>query len=988
MSQERRNRGPYKKYLLDEQEPVPKRSRIFYAPKVNDQLLSVEKSYASDDGSETHVQACSSNDQHQVPDSQRNNFDNTSHRVHLKPNQDSNQALSDEDNENASDDGDRNETYIRAVATGYPEQASHENFSITSRGSLKPTQCTIGEQSSSSSSHYHTIPPVRMTVNDPSLSNKATSTASHDNNGRNEEDQEYTTNPEQEVDVQGEQLLTVEIYINDGENETGESAEAEEEQEGFNEVEGGQKSLDVGEEEGSDDTEEEQGREVEQQGDLNSDSEDNTEQPNENLEILSGHEELWKAIKNNPTFTSPITTEVGCSPAEVLLKLLGLREQNNLSFKAFVDTAKLVNSIFVSPVVQGTQYLLDKLLLSSTGVSRYFYCKNCSFSFGKIDHKATPILICPKCETNNALHDLTKATYFVLFPIKCQIELLLMDKKVRDSLLDPKDAVKQNSEENILRDVYDGICYKEFVASLPENLVERVISCVFCTDGSPLFKSSTYSIWPFFLCINELPPLIRMRNLLLGGLWFGNKHPPMDLYLKPVVDNLSSLSRHGFEVKVDEEPVVWIQGREEQCKALIATLAIILVIGNASVPRSHNALIEHGRECLNNNNLIYVYGVQYVSPLVNLPKFDIVRGMVQDFPHNIPFGIARTFLDEWLNNSKRSFYIGSPDELSILNRRIECLKPCIEVRRGIRPLKDMANWKAREYENWILFYSLVVLINILPPSFWTHWSYLVQAVYLLSRESVSTDHVNSAHKLLQCWVADVERLYGQKYMSFNVHICSHLAENVCRWGPWWAVSTYCFESAIGELKNILHAQRGIPHQVERELSYCQAKKILLNTCQTPRAEKFLDDIKSKPNKMTAFLNLEECVVVGKGEDLIPNHEERFLMSQSTQDIDNENCVAYSKIIAFRCVFTTESVSVGKKFNNSVALTTSGTIVIIKKNIRDKTTEKVYIFCVEADCGVFLKFPLGVRILPQDHCVKVINSIGCRLKLLSVRDLKI
>lgn len=58
------------------------------------------------------------------------------------------------------------------------------------------------------------------------------------------------------------------------------------------------------------------------------------------------------------------------------------------------------------------------------------------------------------------------------------------------------------------------------------------------TDGSPVFKSSTWSVWTIQFGINELPPDYRLKNSLVGGLWFG-KHPEMTAFLKKFVDKLN-----------------------------------------------------------------------------------------------------------------------------------------------------------------------------------------------------------------------------------------------------------------------------------------------------------------------------------------------------------------------------------------------------------------------------------------------------------------
>ena len=50
------------------------------------------------------------------------------------------------------------------------------------------------------------------------------------------------------------------------------------------------------------------------------------------------------------------------------------------------------------------------------------------------------------------------------------------------------------------------------------------------TDGVPLFKSSL----AVFLVLLNLPPAIRMnaQNIVLAGLWYGSKKPPMDILLR------------------------------------------------------------------------------------------------------------------------------------------------------------------------------------------------------------------------------------------------------------------------------------------------------------------------------------------------------------------------------------------------------------------------------------------------------------------------
>ncbi|KAH8030493.1 hypothetical protein HPB51_007513 [Rhipicephalus microplus] len=68
------------------------------------------------------------------------------------------------------------------------------------------------------------------------------------------------------------------------------------------------------------------------------------------------------------------------------------------------------------------------------------------------------------------------------------------------------------------------------------------LTITFNTDGSPVFKSSTSSIWPIQFLINEVPPDYRMKNCLVGGLWFG-RHPGMPLFMGKFVEEVNNFGR-------------------------------------------------------------------------------------------------------------------------------------------------------------------------------------------------------------------------------------------------------------------------------------------------------------------------------------------------------------------------------------------------------------------------------------------------------------
>ena len=65
---------------------------------------------------------------------------------------------------------------------------------------------------------------------------------------------------------------------------------------------------------------------------------------------------------------------------------------------------------------------------------------------------------------------------------------------------------------NIISDIYDGKMYRDFVQSLPDDIRNRYVTFICNSDGSLVFNSSKYSVWPIQLMLNELPVNIRKKK--------------------------------------------------------------------------------------------------------------------------------------------------------------------------------------------------------------------------------------------------------------------------------------------------------------------------------------------------------------------------------------------------------------------------------------------------------------------------------------------
>ena len=77
----------------------------------------------------------------------------------------------------------------------------------------------------------------------------------------------------------------------------------------------------------------------------------------------------------------------------------------------------------------------------------------------------------------------------------------------KDNLFQP--PLRVHNKDTVIRDIYDGKFYKNLIDAGYFQNDGINLTCQLNSDGVSLFKSSTYSVWPVYLRINELPPLLR-----------------------------------------------------------------------------------------------------------------------------------------------------------------------------------------------------------------------------------------------------------------------------------------------------------------------------------------------------------------------------------------------------------------------------------------------------------------------------------------------
>ena len=88
-----------------------------------------------------------------------------------------------------------------------------------------------------------------------------------------------------------------------------------------------------------------------------------------------------------------------------------------------------------------------------------------------------------------------------------------------------------------------------------------------------------------------------------------------------------------------------------------------------------------------------------------------------------------------------------------------------------------------------------------------HFLLLARSVATFTALSVPRSAIRQAEKDLDKFYRKFSELYPGQVASLNLHLVSHLADNVREHGPFWAYSCFSFESYNRRIKQLCHGLR-------------------------------------------------------------------------------------------------------------------------------------------------------------------------------------
>lgn len=242
------------------------------------------------------------------------------------------------------------------------------------------------------------------------------------------------------------------------------------------------------------------------------------------------------------------------------------------------------------------------------------------------------------------------------------------------------------------------------------------------------------------------------------------------------------------------------------------------------------------------------------TPLLRLPI-----DMIEDFPvgdslHLLDLGIMKKLLIGWRDGNIGSYRTKWPARItSETSKKLLQIRTPAEIHRAIRGLDCVAHWKGSEFRTFLHYVSIVVLKPILPADVYEHFLAFYCAVTICSSEEF-TQFLDLAHELLMHFIEHFKKIYGEDYITSNVHNLSHLVDEVKKFGILSNFNAYPFESKLFQIKNLIRTGRCPLAQIAKRL--CELNQLSNNVCFNKDTKRTTPTLKKEINVSNDDLSIE------------------------------------------------------------------------------------------------------------------------------------
>jgi len=361
-------------------------------------------------------------------------------------------------------------------------------------------------------------------------------------------------------------------------------------------------------------------------------------------------------------------------------------------------------------------------------------------------------------------------------------------------------------------------------------------------DGLPLCRSSSAQFWPILGLVTNLT----VKEPFVIGLFYGSSKPS---------HAAEYLAQFVHEYAVIEHDGVCHRGKryEVLLSAVVCDMPARTFVKNVKGHTGYHGCdkcVQEGLYIANRMTFPETTAVSRTDEsfasqsdtfhhLGPSPFSSLSVGMISNFPidymHLVCLGVVRKLVNLWMRGPLRTRIGGRLTEhISAKLLDVRSYVPR-EFARKPRSLCELDRWKATELRQFLLYTGPVCLKGVIPDAVYDNFMLLSAGVYIvLSPEHCITLN-DQAQRVLVNFVQHFGELYGQEFLSYNVHALVHLADEAKLHGALDNVSCFVFENYLGKIKKLLRKPDTPLQQVVKRLSEMSMKSAVTesNAFQKP-----------------------------------------------------------------------------------------------------------------------------------------------------------
>jgi hypothetical protein len=343
---------------------------------------------------------------------------------------------------------------------------------------------------------------------------------------------------------------------------------------------------------------------------------------------------------------------------------------------------------------------------------------------------------------------------------------------------------------------------------IPSQWWKSEIDVYINIDGIPLFNSSTKTFWAICGRIAFID-----TSVFVIGLYYGEKKPlKVDEFLKDLIDELKKLENESIIIEGKHVKIV-LSGVCCDTPARCFVKCCKYYTGDFGCDRCIQKGRHPGRQVFLETDADDRTDVSFrdrhqpqhhheISPF-EATNIDMITAFPNDYMHSVCEGVGKKLLKAFRTGplpnrlSSTQFALLDADWMKFYGITPQ------EFSRQPRSLQLLGFWKATEFRLFLLYVAPAILKPIISDNqtqLWKMYMCFFVSIFSMCHPVMCKTGYEATKNLLKTFIAQSHYVFGEEFVTYNVHSLLHLADDCRQRGPCDEFSCFPFENFLRFIK--------------------------------------------------------------------------------------------------------------------------------------------------------------------------------------------